>query len=152
MSELTTDPNDPRLGHGADDHAVPQQKVYLVLSEEERKKGFVRPFRDTYRHVGYFPKYPLRDLTDEEKERYKDMGYVKFEIYPENLLPATGHYWTQEALDRKGCGAVTKMSRELSETYARNPHFYGATYCVGCNMHRPVREFVWIDDGEQVGS
>jgi hypothetical protein len=36
-----TDPADPRLGYG----------FYLVLSEEERAKGFVRPYRDTYRHV-----------------------------------------------------------------------------------------------------
>ena len=27
-----------------------QQKGYVVLSESERKKGFVRPFRDMYRH------------------------------------------------------------------------------------------------------
>jgi hypothetical protein len=152
MSKLTTNPNDPRLGHGADNEPVPQQEVYLVLSEEERKKGFIRPYRETYKHVGYKPKYPLRDLTDEEKERYSDVGYVKFEVYPESMSPRTGKYWTQELLDNKGCGTVTKMGRELSETYARNPHFYGATYCVGCSMHRPVAEFVWVDDGETVGS
>lgn len=27
-----------------------QQKGYVVLSEAERAKGFVRPYRDTYRH------------------------------------------------------------------------------------------------------
>jgi len=27
-----------------------QQKDYVVLSESERSKGFVRPFRDAYRH------------------------------------------------------------------------------------------------------
>jgi len=27
-----------------------QQKEYIVLSEEERAKGFVRPYRDTYVH------------------------------------------------------------------------------------------------------
>ncbi len=50
---LTTDPNDPRLGHGVDDPntPVPQHEVYLVLSEEERAKGFVRPYRDTYTHL-----------------------------------------------------------------------------------------------------
>lgn len=152
MGELTTDPNDPRLGHGADDKPVPQQEVYLVLSEEERAKGFVRPYRDSYRHVGNKPKYPLRDLTDEEKERYASENYMKFEIYPENMAPRTGRFWTQEQLDNKGCETVTKMGRELSETYARNPHFYGATYCVGCQMHRPVAEFVWTVDGEVVGS
>ncbi len=151
MSELTTDPKDPRLGHGADESPVPQQQVYLVLSEEERKKGFVRPYRDSYRHVGSKPKYPSRDLTEEEKERYKGENYVLFEIYPESMSPRTGRFWTQKQLET-GCGAVTKMGKDLSETYARNPHFYGATYCVGCQMHRPVAEFAWVTDGETVGS
>lgn len=152
MSELTTDPNDPRLGHGADNKPTPQQAVYLVLSKEERKKGFVRPYRDSYQHVGNQPKHPLRDLTDEEKERYASENYVKFEVYPESMLPRTGKFWTQEQLDNKGCGTVTNMGKELSETYARNPKFYGATYCVGCQMHRPVSEFVWTADGAVVGS
>lgn len=149
---LTTDPKDPRLGHGADESPVPQQEVYLVLSEEERKKGFVRPYRDSYQHVGHKPKYPLRDLTDEEKDRYDGMDYAKFEVYPDSMLPKTGRFWTQKQLEQTSCGTVTRMGQELSETYARNPHFYGATYCVGCKMHRPVEEFVWVVDGETVGS
>jgi hypothetical protein len=152
MAKLTTDPNDPRLGHGSDDKPVPQQEVYLVLSEEERAKGFVRPFRDSYRHVGSQPKYPLRDLTDEEKERYSAEGYVKFEVYPEEMSPKTGRFWTQKQLDNTGCGIVTIMGQVLSETYARDPKFYGSTYCSGCLMHRPVSEFVWDVDGEVVGS
>lgn len=28
-----------------------QQKGYVVLSESERQRGFVRPFRDAYRHL-----------------------------------------------------------------------------------------------------
>ena len=27
------------------------QKGYIVLAEDERKRGFVRPFRDAYRHL-----------------------------------------------------------------------------------------------------
>ena len=50
------------------------------------------------------------------------------------------------------CGTVTKMGRSLSETYARDPFFYGATFCVHCNRHLPVAEFVWTADGAQVGS
>lgn len=61
MAELTTDPNDPRLGHGVDAGPVDQHDVYLVLSEEERAKGFVRPYCDHYRHVG--PAGPRFDLT-----------------------------------------------------------------------------------------
>lgn len=155
MSNLTTDPNDPRLTHGADDQPAPQAEVYLVLSEDERAKGFVRPVRRSYKHVGTAgPKYPLRDLTAEEARGWDGAGYVKFEVYPESELPKTGKFWTQEALNNvgQGCNHVTRMSQDIAETYARNPYFYGATYCVNCGKHLPVAEFVWVDDGERVGS
>lgn len=103
MTGLTTDPSDPRLGHGTDDEPIPQHDVYLVLSEEERAKGFVRPFENRYIH----------------------------------------------AVELGGCGVVTRMGTALSETYARNPQFYGATYCVGCCMHKRVGingEFYWCDN------
>ena len=50
------------------------------------------------------------------------------------------------------CGAVTSMGRALAETYARDPSYYGATFCVTCGDHRPVGEFVWVEGGEIVGS
>jgi len=49
------------------------------------------------------------------------------------------------------CGQVTTMSLPLAETYAREPHFYGATYCVTCRKHcrvGPDGEFVWMENGE----
>lgn len=101
MAETTTDPADPRLGRGGDDSPTDQADVYLVLSEEEISKGFVRPLRDTYRH--------------------------------------------------KICRTETIMGQKIAETYARDPHFYGATYCVHCRMHRPLSEFVWLD-GSQMGT
>ncbi len=149
---ITTDPNDPRLGHGSDTEPRPQSEAYLVLSEEERAKGFARPVRRSYQHVGSKPQYPLRDLTDEEKELWSGAGYVKFEVYPESESPKTGKFWTQEQLDKRGCGTVTTMAQAIAETYARQPHFYGATYCTGCQKHLPVGEFVWVDDGTVVGS
>lgn len=36
--------------HREIDPATGQQKGYVVLSAEERAKGFVRPYRDAYRH------------------------------------------------------------------------------------------------------
>lgn len=51
MADLTTDPTDPRLGHGANTEPAEQNEAYLVLSEDERAKGFVRPYRETYRHT-----------------------------------------------------------------------------------------------------
>jgi len=50
MSEITTDSYDPRLGSGIDDEPVSQNEVYLVLSDEERAKGFIRPIRYSYIH------------------------------------------------------------------------------------------------------
>jgi hypothetical protein len=79
-----------------------QHKAYVVLCAEERAKGFVRPYRDSYKH--------------------------------------------------RTCGSVTTMGRALSETYARDPSFYGATFCVRCNRHLPVAEFAWTADDQQVGS
>lgn len=45
---LTTDRGDPRL---RETRADGQQGAYLVLSEEERAKGFVRPVRRKYKHL-----------------------------------------------------------------------------------------------------
>lgn len=152
---LTTDPTDPRLGHGSNDEPGPQNEVYLVLSAEERAKGWVRPFRDVYVHKGIRPTHPTRELTDHEHELYDRFGYLSFETYEgcdrHDHGSGTGRFWTAKTLS-SGCGAVTHMGRELSETYARDPSFYGATYCVGCQMHKPVEEFVWSIDGERVGS
>jgi hypothetical protein len=45
---LTTNRKDPAL-HSV--QANGQNEKYLVLSEEERAKGFVRPVRKSYRHL-----------------------------------------------------------------------------------------------------
>ncbi len=84
-----------------------QQENYLVLSDEERAKGFVRPVRTSYRHIA--------------------------------------------------CGGVTSMGHAIAETYARNPKFYGGTFCCNCGEHFPLKTpdglaaFVWIKDGTPVG-
>lgn len=121
MRHITDDPADPALTHGVDSEPVPQARVYLVLSDEERARGFVRPVRQTYIHV----------------------GVGGHEIDPVNRA--------RHGRVSPGCGAATRMGRELAETYARDPKFYRATYCVGCSMHRPVEEFIW-EDGEVLGS
>jgi hypothetical protein len=150
MSGHTTDRDDPRLNKVG---STGQQEAYLVLPAEERAKGFVRPYRDSYVHRAPGPKYPLRDLTDEEKERHAQQGYAKYEAYPESESPVMGKFWTQEQLDRVGrCGTLTRMSREIAETYARNPKFYDGTFCVGCQKHLPLDEFRWAGTDEVVGS
>lgn len=98
----TSDRNDPRLRNIGPDG---MQEVYLVLSDEERAKGYVRPLRTSYRHLS--------------------------------------------------CGSVTHMGLAIAETYARDPHFYGGTYCVRCREHYPVGEhgqFVWDGTDEKVGT
>lgn len=111
---ITTDRNDPGLKEIHESGELKgQQKSYLVLSDEERAKGFVRPLRMAYKH--------------------------------------------------KKCGSITTMGRALSETYARDPDFYGGTFCCRCEHHFPLRiwnektreveyAFEWVDDGEGVGS
>lgn len=92
---ITTDPNDPRLTHGTDEKPRPQAEVYLVLSDDEILKGYVKPYRDTYRH--------------------------------------------------HECGSETRMPVDTARTYARDPWFYGGTYCVRCGMHKDLGEFSWLD-------
>ncbi len=99
-----------------------QHDGYIVLCPAERAKGFVRPYRDAYKHVG-----KLIELENDDNEAI-----------------------TTHRIG--GCGSVTTMGRALSETYARDPSFYGATFCCRCNKHLPVAEFVWTLDGAQVGS
>ena len=155
---LTTDPNDPGLRAVRADG---QQEVYLVLSDEERAKGFVRPVRRAYRHVGRAtPRGATRPLTDDERERYRAFGYVLFESYGPEREPLTGRYWTQAELDGlgSGCGGVTTMGDSIAETYARDPKFYGGTFCCRCGKHFPLSHpdgtpaFVWEPDGTPVGS
>lgn len=132
------------------------QKDYVVLSEEERAKGFVRPVRRSYWHVGIAgPKHPTRPLTAQERNDYQGLGYVVFEQYPEGDVK-TGRYWTQDQLDKvgKGCQSMTTMGQALAETYARSPRFYGGTFCAYCREHYPVGEhgeFTW-EDGSRVGT
>jgi hypothetical protein len=47
---VTSDRSDPRLTHGVDEEPQEQAEVYLVLSADERAKGWVRPFRNVYVH------------------------------------------------------------------------------------------------------
>ncbi len=146
---LTTDPKEAR--ESGIDPATGQQRLYVVLSEEERAKGFVRPVMRSYRHVGVRPKRPTRPLTAEEHERYDRFGYVQFEAYEPSEGGVIGRYWTKEQLEG-GCGAETQMGLALCETYARNPKYYTGTFCCQCRKHFPVEEFVWVEDGSPVGS
>ncbi len=106
----TTDGRPVAEARASQTNETGQHPSYIVLCPDERKKGFVRPYRDAYKHVGAAQ---LDDVSDQIVRRR--IG---------------------------GCGSVTTMGRALSETYARDPKFYGATFCINCNKHLPVAEFV----------
>ena len=145
-------PNDAKRPDG-------QHVDHWVLSPEERARGFVRPVRNCYTHVGPpGPQNPLRDLTPHEREVY-DPEYAKYEEYPP-LVQAEGklgRFWTQAQLDAigQGCGRTTLMPRAIAETYAVNPGYYGSTFCSGCQKYLAVGErgeFVWEGTQERVGT
>lgn len=53
------------------------------------------------------------------------------------------------------CQSVTKMPTAIAETYAREPHYYGRTFCVACGDYFPVGEdgeFIWDGTTEKVGT
>ena len=128
-----------------------QYERYPVLPEEERAKGFVRPVRRSYTHKGLRPKFGLRPLTMEEQSRHADCNYIAYEEYPESMRPLCGKFWTEAQL-QSGCGQTTTMGLLLAQTYARDPKYYGATFCATCGEHFSVEEFVWAGTEEIVGS
>ena len=149
---LTTDRNSPCLKNTKDNG---QQSCYLILSDEERAKGFVRPIRKSYKHVGkQVDISKMRELTKEENEINKQFNYIGFIPEENKNSPIIGRFIKESDL-KKGCGIITTMGLELAETYARDPKFYGATFCCGCKTHLPVGkdgEFVWEGTNEKVGT
>lgn len=143
----TDDPNHPGIGK---DRGDGQHEAYIVLSAEERAKGYVAPLRTTYTHHGIRPSGPTRELTEREEAAHIGHGYVLFEEYPESESPKVGRYWTRHQLD-SGCGKPTIIVPAIAETYARDPSFYGSTFCCHCKEHLPLEEFEW-SDGTVVGS
>lgn len=58
----------------------------------------------------------------------------------------------REVYTHRVCGADTRMSRDIAETFARNPGFYGRAFCIQCRKHFPLDQFVWLGTTEAVGS
>lgn len=65
----------------------------------------------------------------------------------------------RDAYRHRKCGAITTMSRDIAETYARDPFFYSGTFCSTCRSHFPVGEdgeFTWYEndgsEGPKVGT
>ena len=103
--ETMTDGSPVTADHREIVPATGMQKGYVVLSVEERAKGFVRPVRHAYVHGK--------------------------------------------------CGRTTTMVTALAETYARDPMFYGGTFCSACKEHFNVGKygaFVWEGTDIKVGT
>ena len=49
------------------------------------------------------------------------------------------------------CRVITTISIELAETFASDPKFYSGTFCSFCRSHLPLNEFIWMEDGENLG-
>ena len=78
---------------------------------------------------------------DGQHERYPSSVLLNADGKPEFKQPIRNKYRHVK------CGAVTMMrGDDLTFTYATNPGFYGATFCVGCHTHLPLYEFVWEPD------
>ncbi len=151
-------PATPEAATPTDETLADGQKAdHWVLPPEERAKGYLRPVRTAYKHVGAAgPTHPVRHLTEGEKALYADEGYVQYELYPPDEA-ITGRYWSAAALARvgAGCGTVTTMPPAIAETYARQPRYYGSTFCCGCREYLPVGpdgEFTWDGTTEMVGT
>lgn len=136
---------------------VGQYKDYIVLCPDERAKGFVRPVRNSYQHVGRsvcaetVPGQTL-NLGSPRDVCSLSFGHEGDHTGPFFRTTQAEQSRLLQSHRKGGCGVVTKMGQDLSETYARDPKFYGATFCVGCNRHVPVGEFVWDGTDETVGS
>lgn len=107
--------------HREIDPTTGMQKAYVVLSAAERAKGFIRPVRRTYIHMG-----AKKEITGADGSKW--------------LGPRAG-----------GCYEATTMGLALAETWARDPYFYSGTYCATCQAHFPVEEFVWEGTDEELG-
>lgn len=143
---LTTDPKDPRLTHGVDDKPVPQAEAYLIISDEERSKGFVRPVRRSYVHRG-IPDCVCRDSRYHHERSVAEDGQPRWGTCYK--CECTG--FEVDDATWSGCQHTTTMGQELAETWARDTRFYGATYCATCQKHLAIEEFTW-QDGSMLGS
>jgi hypothetical protein len=156
--EVPANPDDAPVPNSATRADGQHVDHWVMCPGEIIKAGFKRPVRDSYVHVGIpGPKFPLRDPTLEERERWGE-EFVKYEPYPKDYKgSALGHLWSQADLDKidNGCGVKTSMPRAIAETYAANPGYYGSTFCCGCGSYFKVGaegEFVWSGTKDRVGT
>lgn len=136
--------------HTEIDPKTGMQKGYIVLSPEERAKGFMKPVRRSYIHESRSVCGKMQPKND---KRIGGSRHMCGRAYPHEgecgqwKLVSQPEHARAERAHRTSCGVMTTMGLGLAETYARNPHFYSGTFCVGCHAHFPLNQFYW-EDGE----
>lgn len=136
------------------DKETGMHKDYWVLSEEEIQKGFVRPVRRAYKHKGeavcgkVLPEEKLGGLLEVCTMKPNHEGECV--VFRKMTQPEAAEVTVKQLIE--GCGQTTKMALKIAETYARDPKFYGSTFCATCGTHFPVNQFRWEETDEIVGS
>lgn len=142
-------PTDEKLPDG-------QLKDHWILSDEERAKGFVRPVRTSYIHIGkeicakVLPNVSGAEvlLGGLREVCVMEPGH-KGECIQFRKMTQYEHAVAEESHILGGCGRITTMGQKIAETYAAEPEFYGSTFCANCHGYFPVGkfgEFKWVDE------
>ncbi len=136
---MTTNRNDPKLREIIQDGPRKgQQADYLVLSDDERAKGFVRHVRWSYKHLA------CGGVTT--------MGQAIAETYARNPKFYSGTFCcncgTHFPLIARCCGLCSDMGGKwLNGSWQECNRCFGKRETV---VTAPA--FLWADDGEPVGS
>ena len=99
-------------------------------------------------------------VTEDHREIKPESGQQKGYIVLTPAERAKGFVRpVRDAYRHLKCGKITTMSRDIAETYARDPQFYNGTFCTTCRNHFPVGEdgeFTWYEndgsEGPKVGT
>jgi hypothetical protein len=92
-----------------------------------------------------------REIIKEGAQQGQQKGYVV--LAEEEVARGFVRPWRDRYV-HDTCGAVTTMGSTIADTYARDPFFYGGTFCATCRGHFPIGEggqFRWLD-GSRVGT
>lgn len=90
-------------------------------------------------------------MTDDPPPEDFDYGERKEDGQFENYPTTDEGDFVQSVRDtyvHEECGTSTTMLGDLPESIARNPTYYGKTFCTTCGKHVPVEEVHWEEDGE----
>jgi hypothetical protein len=129
--------------------AEKQRRALEVLKEKSEQHGAAVCTTD-----GKLPDPDYADLHNAPKPAKSDGQHESYYVLCKEERDKGFVQPVRQKYIHQKCGSVTTMGLALAETYARDPHFYGATFCCACGGHFPVGangEFIW-EDGTKVGA